>query len=93
MRSLIRKYAIEGRADDLPSGEFVLSRNGAESAAKEVVGTHFGWTGEKRDNYVKDRMNEFWSNNDVLDQGWIPVAKGPVLLKQILGEVEINNRL
>jgi len=38
-------------------------------------------------------MNEFWSSHDVLDQGWIPVAKGAVLLKQILGEVEINNRL
>ena len=70
-----------------------MSRSGTESAAKEVVGTHFGWTGEKRDNYVKERMNEFWSNSDVLDQGWIPVAKGPVLLKSILGEVEINNRL
>ena len=93
MRSLIQKYSIEGRSDDLPDGNFVLSRDGATQAATEVVGTHFGWSGTQRDNYVKQRMNEFWSSHDVLDQGWIPVAKGAVLLKQILGEVEINNRL
>ena len=52
MRSLIQKYSIEGRTDDLPDGNFVLSKEGARKAATEVVGTHFGWTGEKRDNYV-----------------------------------------
>ena len=52
MRSLIQKYAIEGRSDDLPNGTFVLSKAGARKAAQEVVGTHFGWTGAKRDKYV-----------------------------------------
>ena len=53
MRSLIQKYAIEGRSDDLPNGNFVLSKDGARKAAKEVIGTHFGWTGAKRDKYVE----------------------------------------
>jgi len=53
MRSLIQNYAIEGRTDDLADGEFVLSKAGALAVAKEVVGTHFGWTGEKRDNYAQ----------------------------------------
>jgi len=54
MRSLIENYAIEGRTDDEPNGNFVLSREGALAVAKEVVGTHFGWTGEQRDQYAKD---------------------------------------
>lgn len=33
MRSLIQKYAVEGRSDDLPNGNFVLSKEGARSAA------------------------------------------------------------
>jgi hypothetical protein len=52
MRSLIQKYAVEGRTDDAPDGNFVLSREGARKAASEVVGSHFGWSGEQRDKYV-----------------------------------------
>jgi len=60
MRSLISKYSVEGRNDDLPNGNFVLSQDGAASAAKEAVRTHFGWNSEKTDAYVKERMSEFW---------------------------------
>ena len=60
MRSLIQKYAIEGKSNNEPNGQFYLQRDGAEGAAKEIVGTHFGWTGDKRDNYVKKRLNELW---------------------------------
>jgi hypothetical protein len=38
-------------------------------------------------------MAEQWEKSDPLGQGWIPVAKGPVLLKSIIGEVEMNNKL
>jgi len=38
-------------------------------------------------------MKEIWTKHDVLNQGWIPVAKGPVLLKSLVGEVEMNNKL
>jgi len=70
-----------------------LQRDGAEGVAKEIVGTHFGWTGEKRDNYVKNRLNELWGQQDVLGEGFIDVAKAPVLMRSLLGEVEISNKL
>ncbi len=38
MRSLIRTYAIEGRASDgKPTGKFYLDFNGVKGVAKEVV--------------------------------------------------------
>ena len=81
MRSLIQNYAIEGRSDDEPDGNFVLSKSGALSVAKEVVGTHFGWSGEQRDDYAQSRLNEFWSSQDVINEGFIPVSKGAILMK------------
>ena len=54
MRSLIKNYAVEGKKDDGsgPNGHFFLTRSAAAEAANEVVGSHFGWKGEKRNNYV-----------------------------------------
>jgi len=36
-------------------------------------------------------MNKFWKHIDVLNEGFIDVEKAPVLMKRILGEVEIDN--
>jgi hypothetical protein len=54
MNSLISNYAVEGKLEDGsgPNGQFYLTRNGATEAAQAVVQQHFGWKGEKRDNYV-----------------------------------------
>jgi len=93
MKSLLTNYTLEGRTNDEPNGKFYLTKNGAKSVAKEVVGSHFGWTGDKRDQYVEERIGEFWPNHDVLNEGFIDAAKGPVLLKSVLGEAEINNKL
>jgi len=93
MRSLINNYTLEGKTDDEPNGKFYLTKASAEEVAKEVVGSHFGWTGEKRDQYAKQRLGEFWPNHDVNSEGFIDAAQGPVLLKSILGEVELNNKL
>jgi len=49
MKSLITNYTLEGRTNDEPNGKFYLTKDGAKEVAKEVVGTHFGWTGDKRD--------------------------------------------
>ena len=93
MRSLIKTYAVEGREGEDGNGSFYLKRDGAEGAAKEIVGTHFGWTGAKRDNFVNKKMNELWPKYDVLGEGFIDVAKGPTMLRSLLGEVEISNKL
>ena len=61
MRSLIKTYAVEGKeSENDGNGQFYLKRDGVEKAAKEIVGTHFKWTGAKRDNYVNKKMKELW---------------------------------
>jgi hypothetical protein len=52
MRSLIENYSLEGKTDGEPNGHFYLTKSGIEAASREVVGSHFGWTGKKRDDYV-----------------------------------------
>jgi len=52
MRSLIINYALEGKTDGAPNQHFYLTKNGIQSISREIVGTHFGWTGAKRDDYV-----------------------------------------
>jgi hypothetical protein len=52
MNSLISKYSIEGNDMDQPTGQFYLDKDGAKAVCQEVVQTHFGFHGAKRDNYV-----------------------------------------
>ena len=52
MRSLITNYALEGKTDGEPNGHFYLTKSGIEAVSREVVGTHFGWSGDKRNKFV-----------------------------------------
>jgi len=45
MWSLCQKFAIEGNTDENPNGHFYLTPKGIERVAREVIGTHYGWTG------------------------------------------------
>lgn len=47
MNSLIFKYSVEGNSGGRPNGNFYLEKDGARNVAMEVVGTHFGFTGDK----------------------------------------------
>jgi len=93
MRSLITNYALEGKTDGAPNHSFYLTKNGIQSVSREIVGTHFGWSGAKRDNYVQAQLSKLWPHFDVLNEGFIDVGKAPQLLRQVLAEVEIDNRL
>lgn len=73
MRSIIQNYAVEGNSDSDPNGHFYLKRDGAVNVAKEIVGSHFGWTGEKRDNFANQKLDELWGNYDVNGEGFIDV--------------------
>lgn len=48
MRSLITKYALEGNTDDKPNGHFYVTKSAAAEACDEVVDTHFGYKGQKK---------------------------------------------
>jgi len=53
MRSLINNYALEGKTDGSPNHHFYLTKDAVAAVTKEAVGSHFGWTGKKRDDYVQ----------------------------------------
>lgn len=58
-----------------------------------MVQQHFGWTGAKNSDYVANQMSKVWPHVDYLNEGFIDVEKAPSVLRQILGEVEIDNQL
>ena len=93
MWSLIKQYAIEGNTGDKPNGHFYLGKKQMERVSREVIGTHFGWKGKKRDKYMKEKFDKLWKHFDVMNEGFVDVDKGPVFLKSLLGDVEINQGL
>lgn len=93
MWSLIKQYAVEGNTNDEPNGHFYLTAKGMENVAREVISTHYGWSGNKREFFLRDNLPKLWAHHDVLNEGFIDVAKGPVILKSLVGDVELNNGL
>lgn len=93
MWSLCQKFAVEGNTDEEPNGHYYLTPKGMERVAREVITTHFGWTGSKREMYLRDNLPKVWAYHDILNEGFVDVAKGPVILKSLLGSTELNNGL
>lgn len=93
MNSIISKYAVEGKTDNAPNGKFFLTKKGAAGVASEVVDTHFGFKGEKKEKWLAEHLDKAFNTSDVLKEGFIPVAKGPVFLRNLVDSVEISNKL
>ena len=93
MESLIKKYAVEGNTNGSPNGQFYITRPALENVAKEVIGTHLKMTGEELEAFAQSRVPKLWSHFDVLNEGFLDVAKVPSLLRMLVGEVEVNNAL
>ena len=46
MKSLITKYAVEGRSKNgKPTGQFYLTKDAVRDVSREIVNTHFGYKG------------------------------------------------
>lgn len=95
MKSVIEKYALEGRSetDGTPTGKFYLDLPCLYNAGEEVVRTHIGYTGAKNKAYLDEHLPEIFKHMDVNNQGYIIVEKAPQALRLLLGEVEIQNGL
>ena len=93
MNSLIMKYALEGKTDGAPNGKFYLDKSGMRAVSSEVVGTHFGFKGKKREKFLNQKFPELWANADVNKQGFLVVEKGPPFLRSLLDSVELSNGL
>jgi len=93
MNSLISKYALEGKTDGAQNGKFYLDKAGAFAVSSEVVGTHLGFTGDKKESFLAGKFDTLWNHYDVLGQGWLAIEKGAPFLRQIVGENEVANGL
>lgn len=91
MNSIVSKYAIEGRGEDgSKNGKFFMTKDSTETVAKEVVETHMNMQGAARDAYVAEKLAGLWPHYDVNGDGFVEVERVPVLLRQMVGEVEAN---
>ena len=88
MWSLISKYALEGNTNDLPNGHFYMTKDATERACDEVIDTHYGFGGTKKNQLVQDAMQNLWPKYDVLGEGFIDVDRAAVLLRFAVGNVE-----
>ena len=92
MRSMLKKYAFEKRTpieelDDgtkiggEPTGSFWLAKKDMMYAAKEVLGTHKGLSGDKLSSYLDTYYDRAWENFDPNGEGEIEVIKCPMFMR------------
>merc|ERR1719223_917757 len=92
MRSMVSKYAYEKRTSiemledgtkigGEPTGSFWMSKSGTRLAAKEVLGTHKGLSGDKLSGYLDTYFDKAWENFDVNGDGSIEVIKSPMFMR------------
>ena len=94
MNSLIMKYSVEGSDDKMVgNGKFYMTYNGMERVSREVIGTHFGWTGAKRENYLKEQLPKLWNQWDVNRDGYITADRAPTFLRLLVDGPEIAEGL
>lgn len=93
MHSIISKYALEQKIDGKPSGNFFLSKDGMRSISSEVVGTHFGFKGKKKEKYLESKFPALWAQADVNKDGFLAAMQGPPFLRSLLDSVELSNKL
>ena len=82
MRSMVKTYALEGKnKDGSPNGNFVMDEAGTRAAAREVLATHKGLTGEALSTYLNTYFAKAWSHFDVNKGGKVEVIKMPQFMR------------
>ena len=77
MRSLITRYAVEGKVNGKPNGQFYLTKNAVADVSYEIVNTHLGYKGKKLDNFVQSRLPKLWKHFDILHKNYLLVEEAP----------------
>lgn len=91
MYSMIKKYATELATDDgKPTGKFVLKKNEALAAAKEVVGTHMSLHGKEADDYLAANFEKTWEYLDTKPDGWIDAQRMSTFMRTLCGNVTLD---
>ena len=101
MRSMIKKYAVEERTDHEtlddgqkvggePTGLFWMTKATTAAAAKEVLNTHKGLSGEMLDSYMDTYFDKAWAHFDVNKSGEIEVLKMPQFMRFICSDQRMS---
>ena len=99
MRSMITKYALELKACDecgmacVPTGNFTVNNSGLRHAAKEVLATHMGLTGDAQKAYLDEYFDKAWGHFDVtnsLNPGMLEVIKMPQFMRFLCNDQHMS---
>ena len=92
VNSMIEKYAVEEKKcnDDMeacvPTGHFWMNEVGTRFAAKEVLNTHMGLSGEAQKEYIDQYFDKTWAHFDVNGAGVIEVNKMPMFFRFLMSD-------
>lgn len=74
---MIQNYAVEGKVNGKPNGQFYLTKNAVADVAYEIVNTHLGYKGKKLDKFVKSKLPKLWKHFDILNKKYLLVEEAP----------------
>jgi hypothetical protein len=91
MNSMITKYATELSTNEgKPTGQFVLKKGEAMSAAREVIETHMSLKGKEADDYLATHFDKAWDHFDSKPDGWLDIARGAQFMRFLTGNNMID---
>lgn len=94
MNSMITKYATELSTDDgKKTGQFVLKKDEAMAAAREVLDTHMSLKGKEADDYLAANFEKSWAHFDSKPDGWLDIARGAQFMRFLTGNNMIDLNL
>lgn len=51
-----------------------MTKEGMRSVSDEVVGTHFGFKGKKKEKFLNERFPTLWAEQDVNKDGFLSAS-------------------
>ena len=91
MRSMIMKYAMEGKnEDESPNGAFFMDEASTRAAASEVLSSHKGLKGAELAEYMKTYFPRTWAHYDVNKAGHVGVESMPQFMRFLASDQTLN---
>merc|ERR1712110_744521 len=87
-RSMLKTHAVEEKCK--PTGLFFLNEAGAKAAAKEVLATHKGLSGDALKTYLDTYFAKAWVQFDVNKAGLIEVSKAPQFMRFLASDQRLS---
>ena len=90
MWSMYDNYAREATTDDgKKTGKFIFKPQDALPAAREILATHMGLTGEAAENYIDKNFDAAFQHFDTASYGYIEAERMPQFFRYFTGNMQI----